>query len=165
MYGNAAKEALRKTPQCTKLLVLQFLTEKRIEEQQSPSTLRLLQSSLELLSEMRISKAEWNSIRHYLAWADTEIVLACAEIGIRNAPAKEHAAIVSNIFRIVSGCNWLQESRAIEILETWKSLACSMALARKNELLNSGAQPNLLNPMWRAIDHMLDFPAQSDVPL
>ena len=162
MYGNAAKEALRKTPQCTKIFALQLLNEKCVEEQQSPSTLRLFHASLALLSEMKISQSDWNSIRPYLAWADTEIVLAGAEIGMRNAPAKEHAAIVSNIFRILPGCNWLQEARAIEILDAWKSLARSMAVARRDELLRSGAKPNLMNPMWRAIDHMLDFPVQSD---
>lgn len=153
---NSAKEVLRKTPNCTKAFALELLTANSLEGEQSPSTLRLFQSSLALLAEIGVSKTEWVSIRHFLSWTDAEIVITCAEIGVCSAADKEYPAIVSNIFRILPDCNWLQESRAIELFAATKSLAHSAAITKREELLRSGSKPNLLNPMWRVINRMLD---------
>ncbi len=152
---NAAKEMLRKTPEGTKIFALQLLAEHSLEGEQWPSSLHALQSSLALLSEMNISKAEWDSIRTFLAWADAEIVITCAEIGVRSAPAKEHSAIVHNVFRVLTDCNWLQESRVIELLESCGSLTRPEAITKRNELIGLGGQPNLLNPTWRVIERVL----------
>jgi len=150
--GNAAKEMLRRTPESTKAFALQLLASSYLEDAQLPSMFHMLRSSLALLSEMNISRTEWASIHHLLNWLDAEIVVACAEIGMRTAPAKEHPAIVSNIFRILPACNWLQEFRTIELLEIRPSLAISEAIHKHDELLNNGCKMNLMNPAWRVID-------------
>lgn len=149
---KAAKEVLRGTPEHTKTFALQLLAASSLEDERAPSTLPMLRSTLALLSGMKISKTEWASISHLLDWVDAEIVITCAEIGMRSAPAKEYRAIVSHISRILPGCNWLQDSRAIELLEFCKPLARSVRRTKRDELINSWSKPNLLNPMWRVID-------------
>lgn len=153
---NSAKEMLRKTPEHTKIFALQLLTTNSLEEQQCPSTLRLLQSSLALLSEIKVLKREWASISPFLVWSDAEIVITCAEIGIRSAPIKQRMAIVSNIFRVLPNCNWLQESRAIELFELCAPIARSLAAQKRNELISTGSKPNMLNPVWRVIERFVN---------
>lgn len=156
---NSAKEILRKTPGYTKTFALQLLIEHSLEREQSPSALHLLRSSLALLSEMNISKDEWDSIRPFLIWEDVEIVITCAEIGVCSTPAKEHPVIVHNVFRILPDCNWLQESRVIDLLKSCGPLARPAALTKRNELISLGAKPSLLNPVWRVIERVLGAPA------
>ena len=161
--GNAAKEMLRRTPEHTKAFAPQLLAASSLEGEQALSTLRMLRSTLALLLGMKVSKTEWASISHLLDRADAEIVITCAEIGMRSAPAKEHRAIVSHIFRILPNCNWLQESRAIELLELCKPLARSAARTKRDELINSGSKPNLLNPVWRMIDTQAAWKGKNNV--
>ena len=137
--GNAAIEMLRRTPEHTKAFALQLLAASSLEGEQAPSTLYMLRSTLVLLLGMKVSKTEWASISHLLDWADAEIVITCAEIGMCTASVKEHPAIISNIFRILPDCNWRQESRAIELLELCKSLASSAARTKRDQLINSGS--------------------------
>lgn len=161
--GNAAIEMLRRTPEHTKTFALQLLAASSLEGEQAPSTLRMLRSTLALLLGMKVSKTEWASISYLLDWADAEIVITCAEIGMRSAPAKEHRAIVSNTFRILPNCNWLQESRAIELLELCKPLARSAARTKRDQLINLGSKSNFLTRVWHMIDTQAAWKEKNNV--
>ena len=150
-----SKEALLKVPEaarCYAILLLRGATPLGVGQANS---LRRKRATFQLLAEFGVSQADWKDLRGSLGDQDTEVVIACAEIGLNFAPVEERRQIFEALLRVSHGTNWEQEERIATLLDTNRELASALARVVLAQHEAAHKRPNWLDPSWRMLRHVL----------
>jgi hypothetical protein len=150
-----AKAALRKVPDIAQQYALLSVRGTVRSELYELSGLSRRRATLRLLDEFGVAAEEWRDLRDFLQDADTDVVIATAQIGFRVAPTQDYRDIAKALFRVSSHLNWAQEDDMCRLLNDHREIARELAhdLVRERKL--RGEQPNWIVPAWRVLKHIL----------
>jgi HEAT repeat protein len=150
-----AKAALRKVADAAHQYAILLARGSTYTRFRGPYALRRRRATLQLLEEFGVSAEEWKDLREFLFEEDSDVVIAAAGVGLTAGKREERSQIVQELFRIASRVNWAQEDQVFRLMDANSPLAISVARTIAGERVNLGEHPNLLNPLWRLLQHLL----------
>lgn len=116
---------------------------------------RRLRAILALLSEADVPSYEWSTIEPYLNDYEPSVVLSAVTIGCRHGPPEHLKSLFSIVFHLADKFSWYEESIAMELCESYKSIAALAARDAVAERLAKGQSARWTSPAWRILDHAL----------
>jgi hypothetical protein len=119
------------------------------------SAIRRRRATLQLLSEVGVTRGDWQDLRRFLAVNDPATVLASAKIGFAIANETEWPAIILALFKVAAQFNSVEEGDAEELLDAHPGVAREIAQQVATQKQSSRERPNWLSPLWRIINHTL----------
>jgi hypothetical protein len=122
-----------------------------------PSAVRRQRATLQLLSEVGVTRDDWPDVRRFLFVNDPAMVLATAKIGYAVTDETEWwPEITFSLFKVAAQFDPVQEGDVEELLGAHPGVARKIAQQIATQKQNSGERPNWLSPLWRILNHTLD---------
>jgi hypothetical protein len=150
-----AREGLMNMPEPTRAFATLSLRDAAGPSLYLASAVSRRRATLQLLRDLGVGAEEWPMVREFLDDVDVDSVIATAAIGFAVAPQSEYSAIVGALFRVAQHLNWAQEDEVLRLLSEHEELAKAQALRLVHTEVTKRHPPNLLNPWWRIVRHLL----------
>jgi hypothetical protein len=153
---DAAMTCLRMLPDATRqfgMLSIRGLTGVMLD---SPSARCRRRATLQLLTELGVSPADWPDLRRFLLESDPGTVIAAAKIGFRSASDAEYRDIITALLRVAEKLDFVQEEDVEALLDAHSGIARDVAQQLKQHQAHPGEKPNWLSPSCRILSHVLD---------
>jgi hypothetical protein len=154
MCRPTAEEALRRVAEKVKPVLLRAAHRKSNEAEEKPSERQKRRCVLRILTEMRLSKQEWEELRPLLHDEDKPIALTAALIAVKASSLEEKREAARFLIRSFSQAHWFLQMQVQDCLrrnyDSVRDVIAKEAAARR--LLVRG-EP-LSDPMLRFLVHL-----------